>query len=61
MGPPSVIELLKEVKRICEGRVPWKHRGTIMIDVFMKKERHINCLPLQAEGLGPGNEGETMN
>jgi hypothetical protein len=46
MGPLTIKELLKELKQILErrGRL-WKKGNTIMIDVFMKRERHVCCVP----------------
>ena len=41
MGPSTVLELVKELSDLTKGRMKWKYRDTIMIDVFMRKERHI--------------------
>jgi hypothetical protein len=44
MGPVAVIELIKQMRAIIEKRdMQWKSRSTIMIDVFMNRERHILC------------------
>lgn len=42
MGHHTVIELLKKTKMLIDKRdIKWKYKNTIMLDVFMKRERHI--------------------
>lgn len=42
MGQNTVIELLKKTKVLIEKRdIKWRFKNSIMLDVFMKRERHI--------------------
>eukprot|EP00347_Sterkiella_histriomuscorum_P022045 403331879 len=42
MGSCAVVELVKQTQQILEKReVMWKHGNSIMIDVFLNRERHI--------------------
>jgi hypothetical protein len=45
MGALTIFELLKELKQITEKRErAWKKGNTIMIDVFLRRERHVCCV-----------------
>lgn len=59
MGPVAVVELIKQMKAILGKReLLWKYRSTIMIDVFMNRERHILCKPIKTESDGIPNTRE---
>lgn len=69
MGALTVIEILKEIKLITDQReVLWNQNLTIMIDVFMRRERHIYLKSLQnseerpsLRDFGPQTEEDLMN
>lgn len=60
-----MIEILKKTKALVEGRAEsalWKHRNSIMLDVFLRKERHIHIKPDSALGkFGPSVEDELID
>lgn len=48
MGPLAVVELVKQMQQVLEKRdVMWKSGQTIMVDVFLNRERHIYLRPLK--------------
>lgn len=48
MGTVTVFELLKKSKELLEQRERvWKKGNTIMLDVFMRRERHVYVEPIQ--------------
>lgn len=53
MGQLSVFELIGKTKELIEGIKKWKHNNTIMLDIFMRRERHVYLKPL---GVGDGRQ-----
>ncbi len=49
MGQTSVFEIIRKVKEVTQGVTKWKCNQTIMIDVFMKRERHVYMKKLDLE------------
>ena len=48
MGQLSVFEIIRKMKEmIVEREVKWRHNNTIMLDVFMRRERHIYVKPIE--------------
>ena len=42
MGKLAIVEIIKRMKNVLERcQQPWKAGSTIMIDVFMRRERHL--------------------
>jgi len=46
----TVFELIKKVRSLINQReTNWKSGSTIMLDVFMRRERHIYTKPLSSD------------
>ena len=66
MGQLSVFEIIRKMKElIIERELKWKHNNTIMLDVFMRRERHIYVKPVKDANarpslreFGPQNEDD---
>jgi hypothetical protein len=63
MGQRSVFEIIQRLKELIgEREMKWRHKDTIMLDVFMRRERHIYVKPMSEDNrpslreLGPQNE-----
>jgi hypothetical protein len=56
MGPSAVLELIRQLNAILSKReVNWRFRNTIMIDVFMNRERHILIKPIEENSENPNS------
>ena len=54
MGQMSVFDIIRRMKElITERELKWRHNNTIMLDVFMRRERHIYVKPVQDENSRP--------
>ena len=54
IGTSSIKEILNNLKVILDQRdVKWKQNMTIMIDIFMKRERHIYLKALNPKDKFP--------
>ena len=54
MGSLTIIELLNKTKDMLSQRdMKWRHGNTIMLDVFMRRERHVylKSLPTTKEEM----------
>jgi len=50
----SVFDIIRRMKElITERELKWRHNNTIMLDVFMRRERHIYVKPVQDENSRP--------
>ncbi len=48
MGQLSVFEIIRKMKEmIAEREVKLRHNNTIMLDVYMRRERHIYVKPIE--------------
>jgi hypothetical protein len=54
MGQMSVFDIIRRMKElITERELKWRHNNTIMLDVFMRRERHIYVKSVQDENSRP--------
>jgi hypothetical protein len=50
MGGVAVLEMVRKLKSmLTERELPWKYRNTLMLDVFMRRERHVYLQPLSLD------------
>lgn len=69
MGKSAIVEIIKRIKTVLERcQQPWKAGSTIMIDVFMRRERHLYVEPLpKKKGMislrdfGPRSEDDLLD
>jgi hypothetical protein len=68
MGQTSVFEIIRKVKEVTQEVAKWKCNQTIMIDVFMRRERHVYMKKLDLEekrqstrDFGPQNEDDLID
>ena len=65
MGQMSVFDIIRRIKELINEReLKWRHNKTIMLDVFMRRERHIYVKPVQDDSrpslreFGPQSEDD---
>jgi hypothetical protein len=65
MGQMSVFEIIRKMKELFNDReLKWRHKDTIMLDVFMRRERHIYVKPITDDScpnlrdFGPQSEDD---